>query len=908
MQIANTPETGGNIISATIGGEPQTAALDIETLSAEPALSEAPARPTSYGAGAEATKETAGESPSFVSAPSLAVEPIPQFHAVKMSFFENAYATVANGEMTVAGLLEGIKTGQWQHHVEKALQAQKLSGPDAYKEAKKELPAVSISGIIDGKRKDSGAEGRLNSTGLIQCDCDAKDHPNRSVSDLKSSLIDTGFFIAVWISPSGTGVKGIARVSKDPADHLGCFLALEQQLKNRGLVLDPATKDATRLMFVSYDPEIWINPELPQALQPLQDEAETEDEQAGQGLDDDAVEEVREILAYIPARPGYDEWARITWAVFNVLGVERGLPLLKDWSPEEKLGEYKKLYDPKRKGKRVGLTTLRKIAASHGYDSNGRIPPDVVPVPCGEITYTAANLVIFKLMAETKRFFIRENKVVEVEGGSKDGAVIAAVTPKRFVLHVEKLGRRVARREEVRKGTGGQESATRRIWRTTTFPIQAADVALQSDEARDLLPPLRQILNAPVIVDAGDNTCKVLESGYHPECGGTYVASSIQLIKFSPGLHQVAVNMLKQLLEGFNFATESDRSRAMAGLISPALKAGKWIAGDFPLHLAEATESQSGKTYLQKLVCTLYNEVPSVITQRRGGVGSLDESISNALLAGKSFISIDNMRGAMDSQPLENALRGYGVVECRGFRANNRVDVTPVNWQLSTNGAELTPDLANRACIVRIKKQPSGYKFKTFAKKDLLGHVAALRGNYLAAVFELIREWVARGKPTTDESRHDFHEWTQALDWIVQHLFGLPPLLDGHREQQIRVGDSKLQWLREVVLASGVQVAPREFTTSELVEIVSLPGVSGTENPNTHAGKVLSQIFKQAGAEFVEVDGFRVNRFKVPVQGDHGQKDQWRYKVGKIVGAPCPPCPPCCPIIPEMATLNQYRS
>jgi hypothetical protein len=36
MQIANTPETGENINSATIGGEPQAAAFDIETLKAKP--------------------------------------------------------------------------------------------------------------------------------------------------------------------------------------------------------------------------------------------------------------------------------------------------------------------------------------------------------------------------------------------------------------------------------------------------------------------------------------------------------------------------------------------------------------------------------------------------------------------------------------------------------------------------------------------------------------------------------------------------------------------------------------------------------------------------------------------------------------------------------------------------------
>src|SRR5262245_42173405 len=46
---------------------------------------------------------------------------------------------------------------------------------------------------------------------------------------------------------------------------------------------------------------------------------------------------------------------------------------------------------------------------------------------------------------------------------------------------------------------------------------------------------------------------------------------------------------------------------------------------------------------------------PYFAARRIGGVGSLDESYSQALLSGRPFVMIDNLRGRLDSQLLEMA-------------------------------------------------------------------------------------------------------------------------------------------------------------------------------------------------------------------------------------------------------------
>jgi hypothetical protein len=203
---------------------------------------------------------------------------------------------------------------------------------------------------------------------------------------------------------------------------------------------------------------------------------------------------------------------------------------------------------------------------------------------------------------------------------------------------------------------------------------------------------------------------------------------------------EVAVKFLQGLLIDFAFVTPSDKSRALACLLSPALKMGDWINDDYPMHVAEAVCSQSGKTYLLRLVCTLYNQRAAAITAPRGGVGSLDETISATLIAGQPFITLDNFRGKLDSTILEQAIRGVPSVLCRALRVSAVVDTSPFMWQLSTNGAEFTQDIANRSVITRNRKQPPDHKFLSYPDGDLLAHVAKLRPLYVGAVFAVLRE------------------------------------------------------------------------------------------------------------------------------------------------------------------------
>jgi len=497
-------------------------------------------------------------------------------------------------------------------------------------------------------------------------------------------------------------------------------------------------------------------------------------------------------------------------------------------------------------------------------DTATEIPDDVFPVPAGGIGNNAAAEVIFPVMGEMRKIFMRGTSVHEI-ASTDEADHLSQVSPERFCSIVETGGRRIARRE-IQKTEEGER---RIVWRTTTLPITSARILLGTDAARQHLPAIRQLANCPILTPDGN----VLGRGYHDHAGGTYIGAGHPPEEIPFG---TAVRSLLDILGDFDFATESDLSRAFASLISPALKMGEWINDDFPLDLAEADQSQSGKTFRQKLTCRIYNEIPTSIIIAKGGVGSVDENISTALVKGRPFITLANIRGKIDSTILEEALRGSGRVNCRTLRHSAEVDCRPFMWQLSTNGAELTRDLANRSLVTRIRKRPEGYEWRKYPEGNLEAHVIKSQSFYLGCVFSILRNWSLKGRPTTMESRHDFQGWCRSLDGIVQ-MCGLKPLLDGHREQQQRTANPDLQWLREIILATKKSQHGRELYTHDLVNIAEDHGIAfpgnpfSKDEPTIRAGRILGKVFRDADGDEIEVDGFTFQRNESADYSENGQ-------------------------------------
>lgn len=369
----------------------------------------------------------------------------------------------------------------------------------------------------------------------------------------------------------------------------------------------------------------------------------------------------------------------------------------------------------------------------------------------------------------------------------------------------------------------------------------------------------------PVLIER--DTKLVVITGYDLESGVLAAGEPPQDMSLND-----ARKLLDEITADFKYTTPADRARHLASIITPALVLGGLLGGRAPIDLSEANESQAGKGYKNKVVSALYNMKLRTITQRKSGVGGIEESFSSALIAGAPIISLDNMRGKVDLPAIESFITEDTYQARIPYSADVEIDARRIVLMMTSNKAEITIDLGNRSSITRILKQPDGYQFQQYAEGDILDHVCANQPRYLGAVFAIVKAWHSAGKLRTTETRHDFRRWATVLDWIVQNLLGGPPLLDGHRETQQRMATPSLNWLRDVALAvAKAHKLGQWLRTHELLDIaevadLEIPGAgedANLEDDNTRA-KVLCAIGKKLGRCFrddtVTIDDVTINR------------------------------------------------
>jgi hypothetical protein len=156
----------------------------------------------------------------------------------RISVFDSLTNTTRKSDQDIFEVLQEIKEGKHKEKVQDIRQGNS--------KLKQTLPCICWSGIFS-KRK---AESLQEKSGLICLDYD-------KVEDLqgkKQELINDEYTFAVFISPSGNGLKQLVKVDVG-GDHSSQFLALEQAYPE----IDPSGKDISRICFHSYDPEIYIN-------------------------------------------------------------------------------------------------------------------------------------------------------------------------------------------------------------------------------------------------------------------------------------------------------------------------------------------------------------------------------------------------------------------------------------------------------------------------------------------------------------------------------------------------------------------------------------------------------------------------------------------------------------------------
>jgi hypothetical protein len=117
---------------------------------------------------------------------------------------------------------------------------------------KQQLPAICFSGTFN-KRNDTSLQQH---SGLICLDFDGY-KTNKDMLQEKERLSKNKYIFALFISPSGKGLKAVVKIPKEPDNHKNYFLSLQHYLNSE--YFDKTCKNISRVCYESYDPLIHIN-------------------------------------------------------------------------------------------------------------------------------------------------------------------------------------------------------------------------------------------------------------------------------------------------------------------------------------------------------------------------------------------------------------------------------------------------------------------------------------------------------------------------------------------------------------------------------------------------------------------------------------------------------------------------
>lgn len=282
-----------------------------------------------------------------------------------VSFFPSAFTPEPTEQLPLLDVLERIRAGIWGEPLVKLRRHLERQNEKGYQEAKRTLPAFTMSGAcLTRDAQVQLAEKFLSHSGVLQCDFDRKDNPALDLSSTGPLLRSDPYLIFGFVSPSGGGLK--CGLLIDGTRHGDSFAAAEAYfLKTYGLQIDKSTKDPLRLCFVSSDEDLWLN-DTATAL-PIPEQVAPARAAAWHPPLESTAADLREMLKFIPSRPDYDTWLRIASAVWSAVGLEEGCQLLNEWSPEEKHGEY--VAKHRARLAQIGVGTLVHYAAQNGFDA-----------------------------------------------------------------------------------------------------------------------------------------------------------------------------------------------------------------------------------------------------------------------------------------------------------------------------------------------------------------------------------------------------------------------------------------------------------------------------------------------------------------------------------------------------------
>ncbi len=172
---------------------------------------------------------------------------------MKTSIFQN-FNEVTDTQ-PISKILENIQNGTYRNQIVYLRKSIADDKKEAAERIKKSLPAFTPTATFKGGRK---MEFLQEYNSLVVLDIDKLE--KQKLADSKAKAIQDQYIYAAFISPSGNGLKLFVKTNSTKENHKETFLKLQRYFEELLEVeIDKSGKDITRLCFISFDPELFLN-------------------------------------------------------------------------------------------------------------------------------------------------------------------------------------------------------------------------------------------------------------------------------------------------------------------------------------------------------------------------------------------------------------------------------------------------------------------------------------------------------------------------------------------------------------------------------------------------------------------------------------------------------------------------
>jgi hypothetical protein len=227
-----------------------------------------------------------------------------------------------------------------------------------------------------------------------------------------------------------------------------------------------------------------------------------------------------------------------------------------------------------------------------------------------------------------------------------------------------------------------------------------------------------------------------------------------------------ALELLKDLLTGFAFQSELDRSVALAAILTAVLRGGFDIS---PMVLVLAHMAGTGKSYLVDLISTIVRGRPCPVITASRNEEEMEKRIGSLLIESTPMISIDNLSFDLRSDLLCQMCTQQTVK----VRVLGKSETPDCEWKgalfATGNNVNLSGDMTRRGLICNLDAGLERPELREYEFSPI-DRVLKNRGAYIAAALTIARAYLLGGRVERIEKIGSYGQWSkfvrEPLVWL----------------------------------------------------------------------------------------------------------------------------------------------